>query len=391
VAPKAPFPSDGPAVTPPEASRAKEPTAAWAITTLVIAAGCGGRYASADRPQCPPAPAKVAPSAVAVANANAPDDAGIASLPKRFYVAAAGQCSEWVVSGGMAENTRQGPLGEVVLQVPVQKGAAGLVVGNHYRRIGPLERIQDRLEAMECYSCFLERDPLVAYAWRDCSPARAARWYADRTGCSRDAALLESSPDSGSLGGWEFRNGVTCELSAENARAGDEEDEAAEGEANRPLESALAMAQKRMRSFQQALAQTRHVFVRRSEGCQAWDLRQDADSPSGWISRVDRIEPGRRQLSEFRFAATPDGVELAGWIETTLPSSKEPSGEISYGPTLCEEWTTLSDVSDSRAKFMDQVWFFSRAACEKGAGEESDGFGPTLRFSQCVVARTLAP
>lgn len=367
-------------MTPPHAPRAKEPGVAWAYAALVIAAGCGGRYASVDPPQGLPAPAKAAPSAVA--NPNARDDAGIASLPKRFYVATAGQCSEWVVSGGMAENTRHGPLGEVVLQVPVEKGGAGLVVGKHYRRIGPLERIQDRLDAMECYSCFLERDPFVAYAWRGCFRVVAARWYADRTGCSRDAALFESSPDAGSLGGWEFRNSVTCELSEESARAGDAADEAAYDDANRPLESALETAQKRLRSFQQALAQTRHVFVRRSEGCQAWDLRQDADSPSGWISRVDLIDPGHRQLSEFRFAATPDGVELTGWIETALPSSKEPSGGIGYGPTLCDEWTTLSDVSGSRAKFTDQVWFFSRAGCEKGAGEGPDGFGPTIRYSR---------
>ncbi len=314
----------------------------------------------------------MAPSAVATASA-APD-AGTPSLPARFYVAAAGRCSEWVVSGGVAQNTRQGPLGDVVLEFKVGAGDAGLAVGDEFRRIGPLERIQDGLDALECYPCFLERDPQVAYPWQRCSPFRPARWFTDRSDCVREAAALEGSPDGGSRGGSELRSSVACELSEENERAHDAEDQAAYDAADRKLESARATAQKRLRSLQTALSRTRQVFVRQGGRCEAWDLRQDADSPSGWISRQDRIDSGH-QLTEFRFAATPDGVRLTGWIHTALPSSKPASEEIRYG-SLCEAWSTLTDASARSVKFTDQVWFLSREACEKGAGEQPEGFGP---------------
>jgi hypothetical protein len=165
-------------------------------------------------------------------------------------------------------------------------------------------------------------------------------------------------------------------FSEENERAHDAEDRAAYGAADRKLESARAMAQERLRSLQAALSRTRHVYVRKGGRCEAWDLRQDADSPSGWISRQDPIGSGH-QLTEFRFAATPDGVRLTGWIQTALPSRQPASEEITHGyGSLCEDWTTLTDVSESSAKFSDQVWFLSRAACERGAGEQPDGFGP---------------
>ncbi len=294
-------------------ARAPGANAAWARAALVVAAGCGGRHAAVERPECPTERIRAAPvtrSAVAIT----PLDAGPPSLPRRFYVAVAGRCSEWIVADGLARTARQGPLGEVVLEVKVRSGSAGPAVGEHYRRIGPLERIQDRLEALACYPCFLERDPMVARAWQDCAPVRPARWYADLRDCTHEAALLEGLPDASPRAGWEFHNGVTCELSEEGARARDEEDRAAYDATNQQLEAALATAKKRLLSFQTALSHTRSVFVRRGEGCEAWDLRQDADSPSGWNltagpARLGRPSALRVSICSRPRRGPPDGLD----------------------------------------------------------------------------------
>jgi hypothetical protein len=348
---------------------------------FVVAAGCGGPHAATPRPEraSPQAPAPLAPPS-AVATPSAPPNAGTPPRPKEkqgFYVAAAGRCSEWSVSNGLAQHSRQGPLGAVVLQFKVRASAAELADGHDYQRIGPVERVKDRLEALECYSCVLERDPTLAYPWQRCGPVPPARWYTERADCEREAPLLQKSPDAGSLTGGELRNDVACELSEENERAQDAEDDAAYDAADKQLESALATGQRRLRALQAALSRTRQVFGRREERCEAWNLRQDADSPSGWLSREEIIGSGHHLL-EFRFAGTPEGVRLTGWIETALPSRQDPSEGVDLGG-LCEVWTSLSDVSDGRAKFTDQVWFFSRTACEKGAGVGPYGFGPECR------------
>jgi hypothetical protein len=277
------------------------------------------------------------------------------------------------VHGLLASSTRQGPLGEVVLEVALKRAGSGVTAADTYRRVGPIERIKDHLEALECYACSLDRDDEHAYPWSRCSTGRTARWYADRGECDRAAAA-----DAGSPGGHPFPSGVACELDAEGERTADAEDAKDYGPANQKLEAALGAARKRVRSFQSALSRTRHVFVRENSACRSWDLRQDRDSASGWISREDALTSGGRQLSEFRFAASAEAVRLTGWITTPLLSSQPPSEEVRYGP-MCEAWTTLIDASDSAAKFTDQVWFFSRAACERGAADvspDAGGFGP---------------
>jgi hypothetical protein len=78
---------------------------------------------------------------------------------------------------------------------------------------------------------------------------------------------------------------------------------------------------------------------------------------------------------EFRFAGTPDAVMVTGWIVTMNPSNAEENAGEDYGP-LCQSATTLTDVAERAATFTDQVWFFSRAACEEAAPRQDDGFGP---------------
>jgi hypothetical protein len=355
------------------ANRAASKSVLGAYAALVVAAGCGGS-ARVGRPECVAERGPIASApARAGATANAASDAGPPAPPERFYVAVPGECSEWVVANGVAQNTRQGPFGEVVLEFEV-KGGTGLASGNMFRRIGPLERIQDSLDSLACAPCFRDRDLAVAYPWQACAPFRPARWFKGQEDCVREAAALASSPDAGSRGGWELQNSVACELSAEKERAHDAEDQAAYDAAKQKLESAQAAMQKRLRGLQTALSRTRHVFARQRGRCEAWDLRQDAESPSGWISRRDALDSGY-QLTEFRFAATPDAVVLTGWIQTALPSREPLSAEIHYG-SMCEAATSLTEVSERAATFSDQVWFFSRAACEKANKEPSEGFGP---------------
>lgn len=90
------------------------------------------------------------------------------------------------------------------------------------------------------------------------------------------------------------------------------------------------------------------------------------------------MAPGEQHLEEFRFAAEAEGVRLTGWIDTSLPSALATSG-AGHAGGLCESATTLVDASPSVARFTDQTWFFSRAACASGAadgGLDTDGFGP---------------
>ncbi len=194
-----------------------------------------------------------------------------------------------------------------------------------------------------------------------------------------EAAAAAGSPDAGSLGGGHaFPSAVVCDLDAEGERTADAEDEKDYDQANRQLEAMLAAARTRLRSFQGALSRTRQVFVRENGKCGAWDLRQDWNSASGWISREDALTSGGRQLSEFRFAADTEGVRLTGWIYTALPSIQPASEEIRRGlGPLCEAWTTLVDASASAAKFTDQVWFFSAPR----AREAQPTWHPTPRAS----------
>lgn len=254
-----------------------------------------------------------------------------------FYVAAAGRCSVWFISNGLAQSTPQGPLGAVVLQFKVRASGPELTGGREYRRIGPVEEVNDQLQWLECYPCFLQRDTMVAYPWQRCSPALPARWYVERSDCEREAPLFQRSPDAGSLTGRELGNDVACELSEETERARDADDDAAYDAAQKELEAALAAGRRRLRAFQTALSRTRQVFARREERCEAWDLRQDPDSPSGWLSRTKTLDASRH-LVEFRFAAIPDGVRLTGPIETPLPSRQEPSAW--FEPELCQTSTT---------------------------------------------------
>jgi hypothetical protein len=265
----------------------------------------------------------------------------------------------------------------VDLEVKIKTESGGFTIGQDYQRIGPIERIRDQLDELECYSCVRERDPTNAYPWSSCVPAGQARWYASQSECAQEAEARNTRPDAGSSG-HEFQTGMACELSEEGVQAGDAEDEEAYDAANARLESALAAARRRVRSFQAALSSSRQIFERADGRCQAWDLRQDPGSASGWISRKEALDPGTQQLSEFRFSASAEAVRLTGWIMTALPSTHSESGEMNYGP-LCEDWTTLVDASSTTAKFTYQVWFFSRTACEKGAsevGRDAGWFGP---------------
>jgi hypothetical protein len=133
--------------------------------------------------------------------------------------------------------------------------------------------------------------------------------------------------------------------------------------------------QKRIRAFQAALARTRYVFARRVGPCEAWNLRQDPASPSGWLSKM-QVSGSDHRIIEFRFVVTPDAVMVTGWIVTLHPSNAEKSAVEDYGP-LCQSATTLTDVSERAATFTNQVWFFSRAACERAAPRQDDRFGPT--------------
>jgi hypothetical protein len=154
-------------------------------------------------------------------------------------------------------------------------------------------------------------------------------------------------------------------------------------DARRRVDAAEAQRRSQLRLFQSVLSRTRQIFVRGREAgareptCETWDVRQDSNSPSGWIYREEKYE-GQRVLFEFRFAAHSDSVNLTGWLSTSLPTSADERLDVSRG-SLCSATTTLLDISAARVKFSDQTWYFSQGACEAASrtpDADHEEFGP---------------
>jgi hypothetical protein len=254
-----------------------------------------------------------------------------------------------------------------------------------FRRLGPADRLRDRLAALACPTCAQDQDESGApIGWWACASPQPARWYPDEGACLR-AAGHAGGPGSGAEtdGGHDVTRCAFSELTSEGMREADAADSRDYDEVSRQLKAAEAAARVRLRSFESQISRTRRIFVREASGsaadaCESWNVRQDAGSPSGWISREDRHPDGSRELAEFRFAARLDLVELTGWISTDLPTSAEQSSISSRG-SLCTTAVALVDVSAARVKFSDQIWYLSAQACalsSREADPDTAGFGP---------------
>jgi hypothetical protein len=303
------------------------------------------------------------------------------SVPStRFWVEVEGRCSEWKIEGKIARYSGQTSLGEVVLELQIDPTLPIPHWRPSYRRLGPIEELEDELEKLACWRCFdddHERDPLSGRPWTEAFPKQSGRWFGKYEDCEAATTGSAEARAAAQARGQTVTHSVIHALSESGARDDEEDDARQYDEVMRRLETAQAKARTRLGQLHRALSRSRQVFVRTEKGCQAWNLRLDAGSPSGWVSRIEDEPSAGRNVQEFRFAAHFDSVELAGWLITPLPSSDEERVEVLT--SFCTERTTLVDASAERASFIDQTWYFSRAACRSAKAPDSGhrSFGPS--------------
>jgi hypothetical protein len=297
-----------------------------------------------------------------------------------------GRCVAWKVHGHLASARRQTPRGELLVEMSLDPPPA-IRAGEHVRRVSPADALRDRLASLACPACAADdREEADAHvASSVCSSPEPARWYEWEQDCLRAAERSgESGWDAGADSGHDVARCAFSEFTTEGMRLADIDDARDYDEMLGRVQAAEGAARTRLRAFEAQIARTRRIFVRDGQSgegpCASWNVRQDPGSPSGWVSREQKLDDGTRELAEFRFAARLDAVELTGWMSTVLPTSREDAVGVGHPGSPCTRVTGLVDVSAARIKFDDQVWYLSEAACRldlKKLDPDANGFGPT--------------